>query len=161
SLGKDGQGTTPMRALGPVDQHSQLQLFLDGPVDKFFTIITTDQSGEGPVIDSALAADGELAYMRGHTIGDLVTAEGNATIEALTQKGRPLRHIRVKHVNERSLGALMMHFMLETMIASRLFGVDPFDQPAVELGKRLTREYLSNASSGISVSDSVTDDMPL
>lgn len=152
SLGKDGKGTTPIRALGPVDQHSQLQLFLDGPVDKFFTIITTDQSGEGPVIDSALASDPELAYMRGHTIGDLVTAEGAATIEALAQKGRPLRHIRVKHVNERSLGALMMHFMLETVIASRLFGVDPFDQPAVELGKQLTRQYLTDANGSISMS---------
>lgn len=160
SLGKDGQGTTPMRALGPVDQHSQLQLFLDGPVDKFFTIITTDQSGEGPVIDSALAADAELAYIRGHTIGDLVTAEGAATIEALAQRGRPLRHIRIKHVNERSLGALMMHFMLETVIASRLFGVNPFDQPAVELGKRLTREYLNAANGGIRLSSNVSGETP-
>lgn len=161
SLGKDGQGTTPIRALGPVDQHSQLQLFLDGPVDKFFTIITTDQSGDGPVIDSALSADADLAYMRGHTIGDLVTAEGSATIQALAQKGRPLRHIRVKHINERSLGALMMHFMLETVIASRLFGVDPFDQPAVELGKRLTREYLGTSNGTISVSDNISGDTPL
>ncbi|MEX1147397.1 MAG: hypothetical protein WEB93_03345, partial [Sphingomonadales bacterium] len=124
SVGKDGRGTTPVRALGPMDQHSQLQLYLDGPGDKFFTIITTDQDGDGPVIDSVLAADPGLAYLAGRTIGDLVAAEGLATIEALKQRGRPLRHIRVRHLNERSLGALMMHFMLETVIGAHLFDVN-------------------------------------
>lgn len=157
SLGKEGNGTTPMRALGPVDQHSQLQLFLDGPTDKFFTIITTDQSGEGPVIDSALVDDPKLAYLAGRTIGDLVTAEGLATVEALAQRRRPLRHIRVKQVNERSLGALMMHFMLETVIAAHLFDVDPYDQPAVELGKALTRHYLSASDTPFRIEDRPDD----
>ncbi|MDA5194706.1 hypothetical protein [Govanella unica] len=142
SVGKNGRGTTPVRALGPVDQHSQLQLFLDGPADKFFTIITTDQSGEGPVIDSALADDPDLGYLAGRTIGDLVTAEGLATIAALKARGCPIRHIQLKQINERTLGALMMHFMLETVIGAHLFEVNAYDQPAVELGKQLTREYL-------------------
>ncbi len=158
SLGKNGMGTTPLTALGPVDQHSQLQLFLDGPRDKFFTIITTDTGGAGPVIDSALIDDPALRYLSGHTIGDLVAAEGAATLEALRRHGRPLRHIRVKHVNERSLGALMMHFMLETVMAAHLFGVDPFDQPAVELGKQLTRRFLAGKDEVISVeTDPETD----
>ncbi len=159
SLGKDGKGTTPIRALGPVDQHSQLQLYLDGPLDKFFTIITTDQDGEGPVIDSVLADDPDLGYLAGHTIGDLVTAEGLATIEALIQRGRPLRHIRLKQVNERSLGALMMHFMLETVIAANLFGVNPYDQPAVELGKKLTRDYLGSGNSLLSIRTDITPNL--
>ncbi|RMF07930.1 MAG: glucose-6-phosphate isomerase [Alphaproteobacteria bacterium] len=151
SVAKNGAGTTPLTALGPVDQHSQLQLFLDGPRDKFFTIITTDTSGAGPVIDSTLIDDPELGYLSGHTIGDLVAAEGAATIEALRRHGRPFRHIRVKQVNERTLGALMMHFILETVMAAHLFGVDPFTQPAVELGKRLTRRYLAGNDEVFSV----------
>lgn len=145
SLGKDGHGTTPVRALGPVDQHSQLQLYLDGPADKFFTVVTSDQRGEGPLLSADLADDPDLAYLRGHTIGDVVTAEAAATITVLKDRGRPLRHIRLRAVNEKSLGALMMHCMLETVIASRLYGVNPYDQPAVELGKRLTKEYLRSA----------------
>lgn len=146
SLGKDGHGTTPVRALGPVDQHSQLQLYLDGPADKFFTVITSDQRGEGPLLASDLADDPDLAYLRGHTIGDVVTAEAAATVTVFKERGRPLRHLRLRQVNERSLGALMMHFMLETIIASHLYGVNPYDQPAVELGKRLTKEYLRSKS---------------
>jgi glucose-6-phosphate isomerase len=95
SLGKDGKGTTPIAALGPVDQHSQLQLFIAGPRDKLFTVITTDRAGMGPRID------------------------------------------------EESLGELLMHFMLETIIAAQLLGVDAFDQPAVEEGKVLAKKYLS------------------
>ena len=71
-----------------------------------------------------------------------MTAEAAATITVLKERGRPLRHIRLRAINEKSLGALMMHFMLETVIASHLYGVNPYDQPAVELGKRLTKEYL-------------------
>lgn len=142
SLGKSGKGTTPVRALGPVDQHSQLQLYLDGPDDKFYTFITTEMKGLGPVIDASLASDPELGYMSGRTIGDLVAAEMRATMEAIQRRGRPVRHISVGRLNEKSLGALMMHFMLETVIAASLFGVNPYDQPSVEEGKRLTREYL-------------------
>ena len=142
SLGKEGKGTTPTRALGPVDQHSQLQLYLDGPDDKFYTFITTDMKGEGPVIDASLTTDPELGFMAGRTIGDLVAAEARATMESLFRRGRPLRHIEITKLNEESLGALAMHFMLETIIAAALFDINPYDQPSVEEGKRLTREYL-------------------
>ena len=142
SIGKAGKGTTPTRALGPVDQHSQLQLYLDGPDDKFYTFITTDMSGKGPVIDASLTTDPELGFMAGRTIGDLVAAEARATMEALIHRSRPVRHIEIDELNEESLGALMMHFMLETIIAAALFEVNPYDQPSVEEGKRLTREYL-------------------
>src|SRR5690606_37241208 len=97
SIGKNGCGTTPVRALGPVDQHSQLQLYLDGPRDNFFTVITTDHDGQGPSIDSALAKMCGVTCLSGRAIGDLVAAEGMATIEALIRKGRPLRHIHIKN----------------------------------------------------------------
>ncbi len=143
SLGKQGRGTTPCTALGPMDQHSQLQLFLDGPNDKYFTVITTSSKGAGPTIDSILIEDPDYQYMAGATIGDLVKAEANSTVEALGERGKPVRHIRIREINERSLGALIMHFMLETIFTAELLGVNPHDQPSVEYGKNLTKEYLS------------------
>ena len=143
SLGKGGEGSLPVAALGPRDQHSQLQLYLDGPGDKLFTLITPDTAGAGPAIDTSLAADPTLDYLTGRTIGDVVAAEARATAEALAARGRPVRLIRVARLDEETMGALMMHFMLETIIAGHLLAVDPFDQPAVEDGKRLTRQYLA------------------
>ena len=142
SLGKDGKGTTPLAALGPVDQHSQLQLFIGGPRDKLFTVVTVDGAGLGPRIDGELAKLAGEAGFGGKTIGDLVAAEGRATSETLAKNGCPVRTIHIGKLNEESLGELMMHFMLETIIAAHLLGIDAFDQPAVEQGKVLAKSYL-------------------
>jgi len=142
SLGKGGQGSTPVAALGPVDQHSQLQLFLDGPGDALFTLIDTAPAGQGPVIPQDEARALGLSYLAGRTLGDLVDAEARATLGALAARGRPVRHIRVPKLDERAMGGLFMHFMLETILMGRLMGVDPFGQPAVEEGKVLARKYL-------------------
>jgi glucose-6-phosphate isomerase len=143
SLGKDGKGTTPIAALGPVDQHSQLQLFIAGPRDKLFTVITTDRAGLGPRIDKDLASAAGEPGLGGKTIGDLVAAQGRATAETLTKNGCPVRTIHIPRIDEESMGELLMHFMLETIIAAQLLGVDAFDQPAVEEGKILAKSYLS------------------
>ncbi|MBV6487871.1 MAG: glucose-6-phosphate isomerase [Pseudorhodoplanes sp.] len=143
SLGKDGKGTTPLAALGPVDQHSQLQLFIAGPRDKLFTIVTTDCAGRGPVIPADLASRAGEPDFAGKAIGDLVAAQGRATAETLAKNGCPVRTLHVPRLDERALGALMMHFMLETIIAADLLGVDAFDQPAVEEGKILAKQYLA------------------
>ncbi|MES2906616.1 MAG: glucose-6-phosphate isomerase [Pseudomonadota bacterium] len=143
SLGKNGEGTTPVRALGPVDQHSQLQLFLDGPRNKVFTIMTTDCKGEGPQVNADMARRAGLDGFANKTIGDLVTAQGRATIETLAKRGRPVRHIHIPQLDERAIGALMMHFFLETIISADIMGVDAFDQPAVEEGKVLAKAYLA------------------
>jgi glucose-6-phosphate isomerase len=143
SLGKNGKGTTPVAALGPVDQHSQVQLFIGGPRDKLFTVVTVDAAGLGPRIDGKLAKlAGEPAF-GGKTIGDLVAAEGRATAEALAKNGCPVRSIHLPQLNEETLGELLMHFMLETIIAAHLLGVDAFDQPSVEEGKVLAKKYLT------------------
>jgi glucose-6-phosphate isomerase len=143
SLGKKGKGTAPVAALGPVDQHSQLQLWLDGPRDKLFTVITTSVAGKGPRIEQGLAETASEPGFSGKTIGDLVAAEGRATVDTLAKNGRPVRAIHVDDLDERATGALMMHFMLETIIAAYLLGVDPYDQPAVEEGKILAKRYLA------------------
>jgi len=142
SLGKDGKGTTPLAALGPVDQHSQLQLFIAGPRDKLITLITTGAAGRGPRMAADLAALAGEPEFAGKSIGDLTAAEARATAETLAKNGCPVRTIHVERLDEASLGELLMHFMLETIIAARLFGVDPIDQPAVEEGKVLAKRYL-------------------
>jgi len=145
SLGKNGEGTSAIAALGPLDQHSQLQLFMDGPHEHYLTILRLASAGTGPVIDKGLAETAGIGFMGGKTIGDVVDAQAHAVPEALARAGRPVRTIDVPVLDERAIGALLMHFMIETILAGRLLGIDPFDQPAVELAKVLTKERLSKA----------------
>jgi glucose-6-phosphate isomerase len=142
SLGKNGKGTTPVAAVGPVDQHSQLQLYIGGPRDKLVTVVTTDVAGKGPAMDAALSKAAHEAGFGGKKIGDLVAAQGRATAETLAKNGVPVRTIHLPAIDEEHAGELLMHFMLETIIAAHLLGVDAFDQPAVEEGKVLAKKYL-------------------
>ena len=141
SLGKDGLGSMPILAPGPVDQHSQLQLFLDGPGGSLFTILEAPDTVPRRV-DAELAEAIGAGYLGGHSIGALIAAQARATATMLTEAGRPVRRLGVAAADARAVGALMMHFMLETVVAARLLGVDPFDQPAVERGKALARRDL-------------------
>jgi len=145
SLGKNGKGTTPIGALGPVDQHSQLQLYIAGPRDKLFTVVTADPAGRGPRLSADLAGLSGKPDFTGKTIGDLVAAQGRATAETLAKNGCPVRTIQLPLLDERHLGELLMHFMLETIIAADLLGVDAFDQPAVEEGKVLAKKHLAGS----------------
>jgi glucose-6-phosphate isomerase len=142
SLGKDGKGATPVSVLGPVDQHSQLQLFRDGPGNALFTILSLDTKGKGAMVSRARAKALGQDYLAGKKLGDLVAAEARATAQTLSKNGRPVRQIHVAKLDEFSMGALMMHFMLETILMGKLMGVDPFNQPGVEEGKILARQFL-------------------
>ncbi len=144
SLGKGGKGLTPVAALGPVDQHSKLQLYLDGPRDHMITILRTECGGAGPVVDAALAGQAGADYLAGRSAGDLVAAQQAVIPQALVDAGRPVRTIDLERLDEQALGGLMMHFMLETILSGHLLQVDPFDQPAVEAGKKLTRRNLGS-----------------
>lgn len=141
SLGKDKRGTTPVNALGPVDQHSQLQLYLEGADDKFYTLITAPQN-------NALMADApacnvpELKWLHNRKLGDLVAAHAEATYQALMNKGRPVRKIDMRAFDEEAIGHLLMDFMLETILAARLLEVNAFDQPAVEQGKIIAKKIM-------------------
>lgn len=143
SLGKDGKGTTPVRAMGTVDQHSQLQLYLDGPDDKWFTIIRKNSLAQGAKIQSD---DQRLSYLVGRTLGDLLDAEAQATAGTLIGKGRAVREILIERLDERVLGQLLMHFMLETVLTAHILGIDAFDQPAVEDIKILTRKKMAETA---------------
>ncbi len=147
SLGKttpDGvrHGTQPVGNLGPVDQHSAQQLFLAGPHDRLFTVITIATKGLGSVMSKDLSMRAGESGFAGRTIGDLVDAQSRAMIETFARNGCAVRHIHIEQLNEESLGALLMHFMLETIIAAYIIGVDPFDQPAVEEAKILAKKLL-------------------
>lgn len=143
SLGKirpDGQsaGPTPIAALGTTDQHSQVQLFMEGSRDKTITFVT---AGGRPVDISipALHADvSELAYLGGHTLGELLDAEQRATATALAQRGRPNMTIALDRAEAHDVGALLMLLEVATVYAGALYGINPLDQPGVELGKRYT-----------------------
>jgi glucose-6-phosphate isomerase len=110
------------------------------------TILRVASTGKGPKIDAELAGIAGAGMLGGHTIGDVVAAQAHAVPEALARAGRPVRTIDVAKLDEKALGALLMHFMIETILAGRLLGVDPFDQPAVELAKILTRERLAKGA---------------
>ncbi|MEI8320667.1 MAG: glucose-6-phosphate isomerase [Alphaproteobacteria bacterium] len=142
SLGKNGKGTTPIDALGAVDQHSQLQLYLDGPCDKFFTVVTLDHMIKGPKVLADIAHDLQVEFLLDATMADLIEAEQKATIDTLIANNRPTRHIHLPELNEGSMGALMMHFMLETIVMADLYKINAFDQQAVEQGKKLAKSYL-------------------
>ena len=118
-------------------------------------MITTDRKGTGPRMPAELAKAVYEPDLGGRTIGDLVTAQGRATAETLAKNGCPVRTFAVERLNEPAIGYLMMHFMLETIIAADLLGVDAFDQPAVEEGKILAKR-LRNRSVG---AESAENDM--
>jgi glucose-6-phosphate isomerase len=144
SLGKNGQGTTPIRALGTVDQHSQLQLYLDGPKDKLITLIIANQKNKGGLIPKDLANDPELEFIANKRMGDLMAAEQRATAATLIKNNCPTRIIEINSLDEKTLGSLLMHFMLETIIAADLMGLNAFDQPAVEESKEMVKHYLGS-----------------
>jgi glucose-6-phosphate isomerase len=149
SLGKHDangqpQGLTPALAMGVTDQHSQLQLYLDGPDDKQFTLLADPAlRAMGARIPERFAQYPAVQPLVGHTVGELLLAEFRATRETLTRHGRPNRVICLNTRDPAALGALMMQLEVETVAVAELLGVDPFDQPAVEEGKRLAREYLN------------------
>ncbi len=151
SLGKDGTGTTPIWARGTADHHSQLQLYLAGPRDKMFTLVMPSTvgggtAGGGVAMSAPLAEAAGAQNLAGRTLGDLLDAAARATAETLARNGRPVRLIRLEAVDEAALGAVQMHFMIETIIAADLLGVNAFDQPAVEEGKLLALRYLDEAA---------------
>ena len=144
SIGKNKMGITPVNALGTVDQHSQLQLYLDGPSDKFFTFIFEKQKKTKRNLDCTYGKDKNYGLLHTKSLDDLLIFELKATIETLKQKKKPLRIIELDEINEKVIGSLIMFLFLETIFSCYFINVDPFNQPAVEEGKILTKKFLEN-----------------
>ena len=130
-------GPTPLAALGATDQHAQVQLFMEGPRDKVVIFVGVGPSGTALEIPRMHTDQAALAYLGGHTLAELMGAERRATTEALRLSGRPSMTIELSAIDAGNLGAVLMLFQMATIYAAALYGVDPLDQPGVELGKRL------------------------
>jgi len=132
------RGPTPVKALGPTDQHSQVQLYMEGPFDKTFTVLATNEFAVDVSIPKAYEKIDALSYLGGHTLGELLTAERRATQQALASNGRMNMTVELPSINAHAMGQLLMMLQIATVYAGALYDVDPFDQPGVELGKELT-----------------------
>jgi len=143
SIGKKDRGITALHAIGTTDQHSQLQLYLEGPKDKFFTFIKSNYHKKGLKIDAEIMKEESVNYLINKTMGDLMHAEQDATIDTFKLNNFKFREIVLSEIKEEAMGALMASSIMETIAACIYFEVDPFDQPAVEQGKVLTKKYLS------------------
>ncbi len=132
SLGKlPDVGPTPVAALGPQDQHSQIQLYHDGPDDKVITFIEVDRFKR------------DIRVSKGPRLSEIIHAERAGTAEALFKKGKPNGTIHIPSLCPESLGALMMFYETAVAYMGQMLGVNAFDQPGVEHGKKLTREMLT------------------
>jgi glucose-6-phosphate isomerase len=138
SLGKDNSGLTPYPSLGATDQHSQLQLWIQGPQDKVITFIRTNDFGNDIRIPGVFKDIEGLNYLSGHTLAELMRAEEEATELALAKAGRPNMTIVIPQIDAYHLGQLFYFFELATALTGALMKINPFDQPGVEEGKNLT-----------------------
>jgi glucose-6-phosphate isomerase len=143
SLGKrraDGTsvGPTPIAALGATDQHSQVQLFMEGPNDKTVTFLTIAEGAADLRIPALHGEHADLAYLAGHRLGELLGVEQRATAGALAARGRMNMLIVLDQLDAWHLGGLIMLLEMATAFAGELYGINAFDQPGVELGKRFT-----------------------
>ncbi|WP_339104684.1 glucose-6-phosphate isomerase [Haloterrigena salinisoli] len=139
SLGKDDLGQTPVRALGVTDQHSQLQLYRAGPRDKLVTFVSPGETDDRPIPDTDVE---ELAYLGDATLGELLEAEFEATEASLAAADRPNVRIELEGVDEYELGGLLYGMEAACVLAGELYGVNTFEQPAVEWAKKATRGLL-------------------
>jgi len=131
-------GPTPIRALGATDQHSQLQLYMEGPFDKVITFIRVDRYRGEVEIPSPLSYETPLDYLSDHSLGQLIGYEQFATSHALMENQRPTVTLGLPEINEYTLGQLFYFFELQVAMMGELYGINAFNQPGVERGKVLT-----------------------
>lgn len=151
SLGKryslDGQevftGQTPIKALGATDQHSQVQLYCEGPNDKLFNVLEVAKFDKTLKVPDVLSEISEFDYLRGKTMNKLMAAETRGTIDALKSAQRPVIRVVLPRLNENTLAQLLYMFEVEIALAGRLYNVQTFDQPGVEEGKKIARALMA------------------
>ena len=142
SLGKKSRGILPVISTMPKDNHSVLQLYLDGPKNNFFTFFTTLDSNSDKINNKWLNKNQN--YLRNKSFSKIINAQKNATEKVFYKKKLPFRSFEIKNRNEEVLGELFCFFILETILLGRALKVNPFDQPSVELIKKETKKILFN-----------------
>jgi glucose-6-phosphate isomerase len=130
-------GPTPIAAVGPTDQHSQVQLYMEGPNDKIMTFIRSKATPQDIILPEAFPHKEGVKYLAGLSMQTILTAEQEATAQALAHEGHPSLLIEVDRIDAYHLGQLFYFFELATAYAGELFDVNAYDQPGVELGKQL------------------------
>ncbi len=145
SLGKDGKGLTPVPAYGATDQHSQMQLFMEGPKDKVLFLIEVQQFEHDFPLTNNL--DGSSFKMLSvHTLSQLMKAEFEGTLQALKENQRHVVHLKIPFLQEKTLGQLILFSECLTVLVGNLLKVDPFNQPGVEAGKKYAYAWLKTLS---------------
>ncbi len=153
SLGKnktlDGNdvliGPTPIKALGTTDQHSQVQLYREGPNDKVITFLEVEKFDKTTPIPNELADVDSISYLGGKSLAQLINNEKVATEYALAESHRPTLTILFPEISEHPVGQFIMMLEVATSVAGRLFNIDAYNQPAVELGKKATFALMGRA----------------
>jgi glucose-6-phosphate isomerase len=135
-------GQTPIKALGATDQHSQIQLYREGPNDKIINIIEVTRSGKTVRIPEALPFVEPLAYLRSKSLNKLLRAELRGTMDALRTSQRPVVRIVIPRLNAHTVAQLMYMLEIETAMSGKLHNVQAFNQPGVEEGKRIARRLM-------------------
>ena len=135
-------GLTPVAAVGATDQHSQMQLFMEGPKNKVIFFIEVEKFSSDFSLESKLPFP-SLEKLSPFTLEQLLKAELKGTLKALNQNDRDYVCIKIPALNARNVGALILWFECLTALTGRLMEINPFDQPGVELGKRYAFEWLN------------------
>ena len=140
SLGKKGKGFMPSISNMPKDNHSLLQLYLDGPRDKIFYVFSEIIKKDKKI--SSIHLPKKMSFLKAKTISKIKKAQKDSLINIFKIKGIPFREIKIKDFNERTLGEFFSYFMLETVLVGKLSKIDPFNQPSVEIVKKKTRQLI-------------------
>jgi len=143
SLGKNGKGFTPLKGLGPNDQHSMLQLYLEGPKDKCFSFFYVNNIDKDK-LNYKTSNLNSLGYLADKKLSDLNKANFDATINALILKKAPIRNIILNNLSAEAFGAITCHSMFEIIIIGHLMELNPFNQPGVELIKNHSKKLISS-----------------
>lgn len=145
SLGKEGKGLTPVPAYGATDQHSQMQLFMEGPEDKTLFLIEVEKFQHDFDLKNTIAGESFKTLSR-FTLGTLMKAEFEGTLEALKENKRHVVHLKISSLNEEALGQLVLFSECLTVLVGKMLKVDPFNQPGVEAGKKYAYAWLKSHS---------------
>lgn len=130
-------GQSPVKALGTTDQHSQVQLFMEGPFDKVTTFLAVSDYTANAPINDILGVE-NCDFLKGRSLNELISAQMKATIFALKKQGRPSFTLTLDQVNAFAVGELLQYFMYQTAFAGALLNIDTYNQPGVEEGKKAT-----------------------
>ncbi|UCB45989.1 MAG: glucose-6-phosphate isomerase [Spirochaetota bacterium] len=135
-------GQTPIKAVGAIDQHSQIQLYREGPFDKVITVLRVKKFNNSLTIPPLYKKHEGVSYLGGHTLNELIEAEEKATVHALVKSGRPVIEITLPEINPHTIGQLFYFYEVQTVFAGYLYNVNSLDQPGVEAGKQYTYSML-------------------